>query len=160
MWLQFCRSRKVRSSKHSEVEYWYSKCTPITNAREFYFKDDKTDLQELIRYLDSKTSVNTTDYIVEREFDERVETVDSDAQERVDSVFEGPMEKVDDEETIMERADSRDRQTVDNGFHETVGRADFLEPMVDAEIQEPMEREFVDDMFEEELDVDDPMIMI
>jgi len=81
--LQYCVSRKVRSSKHSGVQYWYSKCTPIGNTREFYVKKDENDLQELMRYLDSQKFAsainNTEDEILERDF----ETSDSDGAPEV-----------------------------------------------------------------------------
>ena len=131
MWLQFCRRKKVRSSQHYAVQYWYSKCTPITNAREFDeedIEDEKSHLQELIRYLDSANSIDDAVKTVEREFDERVDTAaDSNVQEpveKVDGNLEGPMENGDDDEPVektenefqgLEKMEDRFQEDGNNG---------------------------------------------
>jgi len=173
--LQFCRKKKVGSSQHSGVQYWYSKCTPISNARDFEenaVEVEKTHLEDLIRYLESEKPLNTGDS-VESEFVERTEAVEDIDQEPVvkaDNGDQKPMEKVDDNvddnrEEPVERAENgfQELENVENGFQETTERVDdeFQEPVVvDVDFQEPMEREFVDDMvMEEQLDVDEPTII-
>ena len=79
---QYCRSQKVRSSQHSGVEYYYSKCTPISGAREFdadnQVYDGRTDLQDLIRFLDNENRQN----------------VAVDQETWTDAVVESPAEKM------------------------------------------------------------------
>ena len=173
VWLQFCRRKKVRSSQHSSVQYWYSKCTPITNAREFdetNIADEKIHLQELIRYLDSAKSLNALNdavNTVESEFDERVETADDNVQEpmeKVDSNLEGGMENGDDDEPL-ERTENefQEFENTEDGFQEAVGTTDdnseeVMEKM-EVDIEEPAAREFVDDVEAEDFDVDEPIIM-
>jgi len=170
LWLQYCKSRKVRSSKHSGVEYWYSKCTPIPGSRTFGvndINDDKTDLQELIRYLDSKTSTNSTDVIVETDFDQTATVLDDEVQEpieMVDNNLEDHPEELDEDEHLDGAEVFQDWETAENEFEKTMERAedDFEQPMemVDVDIQEPLKEEFLDDAFvEEPLDVDNPIFM-
>jgi len=154
------------------VEYWYSKCTPIPGSRTFGdndINDDRTSLQELTRYLDSKTSTNNTDdIVVETDFEETANTLGDDVQETMEIMdynLEDSAKKVDEDEPLDGTEDVfQDSETVENDFQETMERAEdeFEQPMeiVDFDIEEPVEREFVDDMFvEEPLDVDDPIIM-
>jgi len=169
MWLQYCKSSKVRSTKHSGVEYWRSKCTAIPNSREFEPNDieyDKLRLQELIRYLDSKSSQNNTDDIMERGMNERVNTENIDVQEpleNVDDTLDAPTQEVD-RDYIIDRSES-EWETTENHFHGTVDRneGDLQGPMemVDEAVQDPLENKSVDDtLLDEQLDVDDPIIMM
>ena len=85
--MQFCRSTKVRSTQHSGVDYYYSKCTPISSARQYDAKDapdDRSDLQDLIRYLDSQKS---NDLAVDT-LDERANVVMDDLSDRANTVPE------------------------------------------------------------------------
>ena len=160
--LQYCKSRKVRSSQHSAVEYYYSKCMPVSGARDFSENEvevDKSRLEDLIRYLDNEKYRNGFD-AAQTEFDQ----ADSDAQEpaqMVDNNVDAPAEKLnDDDDETVQRAEN-EFQDLENDFH---GRADddFQEPTenVGVEFQEPTDREFVDDMFmEEQLDSDEPIIV-
>ena len=167
MWLQFCRRKKVRSSQHSAVQYWYSKCTPITNAREFAeedIQDEKNHLQELIRYLDNANSIGDAVNTVEREFDERVQTADdSNAQEpveKVDDNLEGPTENRGDDDPVERTGNEFQRlEEMEDGFQEDVATTDDEEEELMVDFREPMAREFEDDIMEEPLVVDEPMIM-
>lgn len=132
--LQFCRSRKVRSSKHSGVEYTYSKCTPTSSAREYqekYADEDRNELENLISYLDhEKTTVDTADKTGSQS-DEQLYTADGSSQEFavVESDFQGTAENTveSDFQGTADNVDERDRETVettDNEADEPVERAD------------------------------------
>jgi len=168
VWLQFCRRKKVRSSQHSAVQYWYSKCTPITNAREFDeedIEDEKTHLQELIRYLDSANSIDGAVKTVDREFHERDAVADNvqEPVEKADSNLEGPTVNGDDDEP-MERTENefQEWEEVDDGFQEAVDTrdddSDEVMEKVYVDTEKHMAREFGEDM-EEPLDADEPVIM-
>jgi len=156
--LQYCRSKKVRSSKHSGVEYWYSKCTPISGAREYHIndvEDERASLEDLINYIDHEQSLVDT---VQTDFDERSNTMDNDLQEpaadKMEDNIQEPVEKADadDDGGLVdgeENAVFRDWGTASNGFQE------IQEATGDVD-QELTEKEFEVENEEEE----EPEIMI